>query len=68
MVNAHLGFIVFRLGLTSAVFVLVLAPFGVYASLLGAVGAWLVAVLVGLASGSRSTRTRRVHPTSRRSR
>jgi lipooligosaccharide transport system permease protein len=51
LVNAHLGFIVFRLGLTSAVFALVLAPFDVYASLLGAVGAWLVAVLVGLAIG-----------------
>jgi lipooligosaccharide transport system permease protein len=51
LVNAHLGFIVFRLGLTSAVFVVVLAPFDVYASVLGAVGAWLVAVLVGLAIG-----------------
>jgi lipooligosaccharide transport system permease protein len=51
LVNAHLGFIVFRLGFTSAVFAAVLAPFGVYHSLLGAVGAWLVAVLVGLAIG-----------------
>ena len=51
LVNAHLGFIVFRLALTSAVFAAVLAPFDVYHSLLGAVGAWLVAVLVGVAIG-----------------
>ncbi len=51
LVNAHLGFIVFRLAMTSAVFAAVLAPFEVYHSLLGAVGAWLVAVLVGLAIG-----------------
>ena len=51
LVNAHLGFIVFRLAMTSAVFAAVLAPFDVYHSLLGAVGAWLVAVLVGLAIG-----------------
>jgi len=51
LVNAHLGFIVFRLAMTSAVFAAVLAPFDVYHSLLGAVGAWLVAVLVGVAIG-----------------
>ena len=51
LVNAHIGFIVFRLAMTSAVFAAVLAPFDVYHSLLGAVGAWLVAVLVGLAIG-----------------
>jgi lipooligosaccharide transport system permease protein len=33
------------------VFAAVLAPFDVYHSLLGAVGAWLVAVLVGVAIG-----------------
>jgi lipooligosaccharide transport system permease protein len=37
--------------MTSAVFAAVLAPFDVYHSLLGAVGAWLVAVLVGVAIG-----------------
>ncbi len=51
LVNAHVGFILFRLALTSAVFAAVLAPFDVYHSLLGAVGAWLAAVLVGLAVG-----------------
>ncbi|MEP6815934.1 MAG: ABC transporter permease [Marmoricola sp.] len=51
IVTAHLGFLVFRLATTSAVFMLVLAPFGVYASAPGAVGAWLVSVLVGMAIG-----------------
>jgi lipooligosaccharide transport system permease protein len=51
IVTAHLGFLVFRLATTSAVFLLVLAPFGVYHSVLGAVGAWLVSILIGLAIG-----------------
>jgi lipooligosaccharide transport system permease protein len=51
LVNAHIGFITFRLVTTSFVFVLVMAPFGVFSSVLGAIGAALVAVLVGLAIG-----------------
>ena len=51
LVNAHVGFITFRLATTSSVFVLVLAPFGVFTSVAGAIGAGLVAVLVGLAIG-----------------
>jgi lipooligosaccharide transport system permease protein len=49
LVNAHIGFVLFRLATTSAVFALVLTPFGVFTSVLGALGAWLAAVLVGLA-------------------
>ena len=49
VVNGHLGFICFRVALTSAVFLAVLAPFGVFASVAGAVGAFLVQLLIGLA-------------------
>jgi lipooligosaccharide transport system permease protein len=49
LVNAHLGFIVFRIATTAAVFALVLAPFGVYASVGGALLAWVLTVLTGLA-------------------
>jgi lipooligosaccharide transport system permease protein len=49
VVNGHLGFIAFRVALTSAVFLAVLAPFGVFASVSGAVGAFLVQLLVGMA-------------------
>lgn len=52
LVNAHLGFVLFRTATTSVVFALVLAPFGVYSSVLGAVGAWLGATLTGLALGA----------------
>ena len=48
---AHLGFLVFRLATTSGVFLLVLAPFGVYSTVLGAVGAWLASILIGMAIG-----------------
>jgi lipooligosaccharide transport system permease protein len=51
IVVAHLGFLVFRLATTSGVFLLVLAPFGVYSSVLGALGAWLVSILIGMAIG-----------------
>jgi lipooligosaccharide transport system permease protein len=51
LVNAHIGFIAFRLATTSFVFVLVMAPFGVFTSIPGALGAALVAVLVGMAIG-----------------
>jgi lipooligosaccharide transport system permease protein len=49
VVNAHLGFLVFRLAAVSAVFLAVLAPFGVYTSVAGVVGAFFVAILIGLA-------------------
>jgi lipooligosaccharide transport system permease protein len=46
---AHFGFIAFRLFATCAVFVAVVAAFGVVESVLGAVAAVLVGVLVGVA-------------------
>ncbi|MBD8869833.1 ABC transporter permease [Nocardioides donggukensis] len=49
VVNAHLGFLVFRLATVSGVFLAVLAPFGVLTSPAGAVGAFLTQILVGLA-------------------
>jgi lipooligosaccharide transport system permease protein len=49
VILGHLGFVVFRVGLTCGVFVLVLAPFGVFATVWGAVLAYLVQFLVGLA-------------------
>lgn len=51
VVNAHLGFLVFRLGTVSAVFIAVMAPFGVYESWWGPVLAFPVAILTGLAIG-----------------
>jgi lipooligosaccharide transport system permease protein len=49
IVAAHLLFVVFRLATTAAVFLLVMAPFGVFASVTGTVLAFLVALLVGMA-------------------
>ena len=49
VINAHLGFLMARLVLVDAVFLAVLAPFGVYASVLGVVGAFLTQLLLGLA-------------------
>ncbi len=49
IVAAHLLFVVFRLATTAGVFLLVMAPFGVYASVTGAVLAFLVTLLVGMA-------------------
>lgn len=49
VVNAHLGFLAFRLATTSGVFLLVLVPFGVFATWWGVVGAFLVQLLLGLA-------------------
>jgi len=49
--NANLAFIALRLVLTTGVFLLVLAPFGVFASVAGALGAWASSVLVGMAIG-----------------
>ena len=45
---AHLLFVAFRLATTSAVFLLVMAPFGVFYSAVGVLLAWPVLVLVGL--------------------
>jgi lipooligosaccharide transport system permease protein len=49
VVLAHLGFVVFRVALVSGVFLLVMSPFGVFASAWGVVAAWLVQLLIGLA-------------------
>ena len=49
VVAAHLGFVLFRVATTSAVFLVVLAPFHVYASALGALGAFFAALLTGMA-------------------
>jgi lipooligosaccharide transport system permease protein len=49
VLNAHLGFLVFRVATVSAVFLAVMAPFGVYESLVGVIGAFLVQILIGLA-------------------
>jgi lipooligosaccharide transport system permease protein len=51
IVNAHLGYVLFRVASACAVFMLVLAPFGVFATWWGAVLAWLAQVLVGLCFG-----------------
>lgn len=52
IVNAHLGFVLVRVASACAVFMLVLAPFGVFASWWGPVLAWLAQVLVGMAFGT----------------
>jgi lipooligosaccharide transport system permease protein len=49
VILGHLGFVMFRVALTCAVFVLVMAPFGVFATVWGAVLAFLVQLLVGMA-------------------
>jgi len=49
VVNAHLGFLVARVVLVDAVFLAVLAPFGVFDSVPGAVGAFFAQILIGLA-------------------
>src|SRR4029079_554049 len=49
VVLGHLGFVMFRVGLTCGVFSLVMAPFGVFTTLGGAFLAFLVQFLVGLA-------------------
>ena len=49
VVLGHLGFVLARVTLTCAVFVLVMAPFGVFATVGGAVLAFLVQLLVGAA-------------------
>lgn len=49
VILAHLGFVLFRVLLTCGVFTLVMAPFGVFSSVPGAVAGLLVQLLVGLA-------------------
>ena len=49
LVAAQLGFALFRVGTVSAVFLLVMAPFGVFVSLPGVVAAFFVMLLTGLA-------------------
>ena len=49
IILGHLGFVMFRVALTCGVFVVVMAPFGVFATVWGAVLAFLVQLLVGLA-------------------
>lgn len=52
IVTAHLLFVLFRVATTAAVFMAVLALFGLYASLSGAVLAFGVQLLVGMAFGA----------------
>ncbi|HEU4512767.1 MAG TPA: ABC transporter permease [Nocardioidaceae bacterium] len=52
IVAAHFGFVLFRVGTTAAVFMVVLAFFGVYTSLSGALAAFAVQLLIGLAFGT----------------
>ena len=48
VVAAHLAFVAFRVASTSAVFLLVMAPVGVFSSAVGVLLSWPVLVLVGL--------------------
>ena len=49
VILAHLGFVLFRVATTCAVFIAVMAPFGVFASVSGVIGAFFVQLLIGLA-------------------
>ena len=49
IVLAHLGFVAFRVATVSAVFLAVMAPFGVFESVAGVLVAFVVQLLVGLA-------------------
>jgi lipooligosaccharide transport system permease protein len=49
VILGHLGFVLFRVALTCGVFTLVMAPFGVFSTVYGAVLAFLVQLLVALA-------------------
>ena len=49
VILAHLGFVLFRVATTCAVFLAVMAPFGVFSSVLGVIGAFFVQLLIGLA-------------------
>ncbi len=52
LVLAHLGFVLFRVATTCAVYMLVVAPFGVFESWWGALLAFLTQVLIGTSFGS----------------
>ncbi|HEX6246453.1 MAG TPA: ABC transporter permease [Nocardioidaceae bacterium] len=52
IVTAHLLYVLFRVATTAAVFMVVLGFFGVYQSWAGAIGAFFVQMLIGLAFGS----------------
>lgn len=52
VVLAHLGFVLFRVGTTCAVFMVVVAPFGVFSTWWGAALAFVSQVVVGLVFGS----------------
>jgi lipooligosaccharide transport system permease protein len=52
LVLAHLGFVTIRVAMTCGVFMVVVAPFGVFATWWGPVLAWLSQVLVGTAFGA----------------
>jgi lipooligosaccharide transport system permease protein len=52
LVLAHLGFVVFRVASTCAIFMLVVAPFGVIETWWGALLAFGVQILIGTAFGS----------------
>jgi lipooligosaccharide transport system permease protein len=49
VVVAHLSFVIVRVALTSGVFLLVMAPFGVFSSVLGVLLAFVLQLLIGLA-------------------
>ena len=49
VVLAHLGFVAFRVATVSAVFLVVMAPFGVFESLPGVIAAFFVQLLAGMA-------------------
>jgi lipooligosaccharide transport system permease protein len=49
---SHLAFVVVRVGLVSAVFLLVMSPFGVFTSAWGVLAAFFAQLLVGLAFGA----------------
>jgi lipooligosaccharide transport system permease protein len=49
LVNAFVGFVMFRVATACAVFMLVIAPFGVFTTWWGPILAWLSQVLVGFA-------------------
>jgi lipooligosaccharide transport system permease protein len=49
VVVSHLAFVTARVALTSGVFLLVMAPFGVFSSVLGVVLAFFLQLLIGLA-------------------
>jgi lipooligosaccharide transport system permease protein len=49
VVLAHLGFVLFRVGTVCAVFIAVMAPFGVFESAWGVAAAFVVQLLIGLA-------------------